>query len=176
MRTIYCGCTIGGGLFKYDSTEIITLLRQNGDSYIAEMVSRFPKRKDYVFSEAYRTRKSQGKRLPELLEKAKVNLPKPLINMRGACESDRVVRYTLKAACEWTGNSMRTAEKHYVTVPQEIIDRATGETSKAQDLQSLRFLVEKYGTDGLQELIHETESQTQDGNGENRQHYIRRWF
>lgn len=146
--------------FKYDSKEIKELLRRNGDRYIADMVARFPKGKDFVFSEAYRQRKGQGKRLPELLQKAKVTLEKPFINLRGSCESEWIVRYGLKAACDWTGNSMVVAEKHYATIPKEIWDRATGETSRLDDKEMIRMLVEKYGVDGIQDLIAETVGKT----------------
>jgi len=152
-----------GLLFEYASKDIVNLLCLNGDSYIAEMVSRFPKGQDFVFSEMYRLRKGQGKRLPELLQKAKVTLEKPFINLRGSCESEWIIRYGLKAACDWTGNSMVVAEKHYATIPQEIWDRATGGTSRQDDKETIRLLVEKYGLEGLQDLIIETVSKTQDG-------------
>ena len=145
-----------GLLFEFGSKDIINLLRQNGDAYIAEMVSRFPKGQDFVFSETYRLRKGQGKRLPKLLQKAKVLLEKPFINLRGSCESAWIIRYGLKAACDWTGNSMVVAEKHYATIPQEIWDRATGGTSRQDDIETIRLLVEKYGLEGVQDLIAET--------------------
>ena len=51
---------------------------------------------------------------------------------------------------------MVVAEKHYATIPQEIWDRATGGTSRQDDRETIRLLVEKYGIEGVQDLMTET--------------------
>jgi len=149
---------------KYDSEDIINLLRQNGNKYIAAIAARFPKGQDWIFSEAFRNRKSRGKQLDQLLRKAKVRLEKPFVNMRGTCESEWLEEHNIKAACEWTGNSIRVAEKHYLRISQETWLAATGDTSEAGDMEKIRKLLRRYSVQDLKALVDKAAVKTS-GNG-----------
>lgn len=141
---------------QWESKAMVDLMRERGQVYIADMASRFPKGKDWIFSEAFRSRKSRGKQIPQLLRKAKVTLEKPFVNMRGTCESEWVQRYGIKAACEWTGNSVKVAAKHYLKISQETWLAATEETSETVDIETIQKLLKRYTVEGLNDLIAKT--------------------
>ena len=135
---------------------MIDLLKENGDSYIKEMVKRFSKGKDWIFTEAFRRRGSRSKQIKQLFSKAKVSFEKPFVNCRGTCESEWVQLYGLKAATEWTGNSVKVAQAHYLEISKETWDAATGETG---DLSTIKSLIGKYGVAGLKKIIDDVEGE-----------------
>ena len=137
----------------WKSTDMIALLREKGAIYIDDMVRRFDKGEDFIFSEAFRNRKSRGKQIPQLLKKAKVRLPKPFVNCRGTREGEWVRGYDIYSACKWTGNSVKVAAKHYLSVSKETWDKALSETSETADIETMRNLLKRYTVKGLHDLI-----------------------
>lgn len=146
---------------KWDSKEMISLIKEKGDSYVKEMSKKFPKGEDWIFTERFRKRKSRGKQIPQLLKKAKVSLEKAFINCRGTRESEWVQLYGLKAATEWTGNSVKVAQKHYLEISNDTWTAALldGDTSvdESIDMSTIKSLIGKFGFDGLRKLINEIE-------------------
>ena len=145
---------------QWASLEIEHLLQERGRVYVAEMVARFPKNEDWIFSEAFRNRESRGKQIEQLLHKAKVRLEKPFVNMRGTCESEWVQEYGIKAACMWTGNSVKVAAEHYLRILPETWLAATGDTTESIDVEKIRKLLRRYTVEGLKALIDKAAAKT----------------
>ena len=144
----------------WKSEEMVALLREKGTIYIEDMVKRFDKGKDFIFSEAFRSRKSRGKQIPQLLKKAKVRLPKPFVNCRGTREGEWVRGYDIYVACKWTGNSVKVAAKHYLSVSKETWDKALNETNETADIETMRNLLKRYTVKGLHDLIEKVVAKT----------------
>ena len=142
----------------WNSEEMISLMRKNGATYVAEMVKRFNKGKDFIFSERFRSRKSRGKQIPQLLKKAKVTLEKPFVNMRGTREGEWLKMYDIYTACEWTGNSVKVAAKHYLSISPETWKKALNETDETGGTETMRDLLKRHSIKELHDLIEKAVS------------------
>lgn len=63
--------------------------------------------------------------LQRILERAKVKpWPKLFHNLRASCETDLAKIHPIKAVCDWIGNSVDMASKHYLQTTDEDFQRA----------------------------------------------------
>lgn len=135
---------------------IENLLESNGNGYIAEMSSRFPKDKDFVFSPEFRKRKSRGWQMEKLMKKSKVTWQKDFQNLRASCESEWIRDYGIHSATEWTGNSIEVAQRHYCMITPDIWAKATGRTvSEDKIRETLQSLVKSFGLEKIKTALDE---------------------
>ena len=52
--------------------------------------------------------------------------PKLFHNLRASCETDLARLHPIKAVCDWIGNSIAVAQKHYLQTTESDFDRAVG--------------------------------------------------
>lgn len=72
-------------------------------------------------------RREEGwwKSLKDLCRRCKVDIWEKLWhNLRASCETDLCKRFPPHVVCTWLGNSLRVAEKHYLQVTPEALERA----------------------------------------------------
>lgn len=141
---------------RYGSA-IERLLKSKGDDYIAEMVAKFPKGQDFVFSPEFRKRQSRASQMEKLKKKAKVSWQKDFQNLRASCESEWVAIYGIYPATEWTGNSVEVAQKHYCTITPDVWDRAIGKVSMTEShmKQTIQSLVKSFGWERIRTTLEE---------------------
>lgn len=133
------------------------LLKSKGSDYIAEMVSKFPKGEDYIFSPEFRKRQSRANQMAKLKKKAKVTWQKDFQNLRASCESEWIRDYDIHSATEWTGNSIEVAQRHYCMITPDIWDRATGKTSMTESKmkETLQSLIKSFDVKKVRAALDE---------------------
>lgn len=52
--------------------------------------------------------------------------PKLFHNLRASCETDLAKIHPIKAVCDWIGNSVTVAQRHYLQTTEEDFAKATG--------------------------------------------------
>lgn len=153
--------------WKTHGMEIETLLESKGNGYIAEMVAKFSKEEDYVFSPEFRRRKSRSGQIDKLMKKVKVSWMKDFQNLRASCEVEWVHEYDIYTATKWTGNTIEVARKHYLMIHPKVWDKATesagalGRAKKDIIVKSLRALVKIHGLKPVAEAFETILSEEQ---------------
>ena len=66
-------------------------------------------------------------RLLKIINRAGVKpWPKLFHNLRASCETDLAKVHPIKAVCDWIGNSITVAQRHYLQTTEEDFERASG--------------------------------------------------
>jgi len=66
-------------------------------------------------------------RLLKIINRAGVKpWPKLFHNLRASCETDLAKIHPIKAVCDWIGNSITVAQRHYLQTTEEDFERASG--------------------------------------------------
>lgn len=143
--------------WKNHGLAIEVLLGSKGNGYIAEMVAKFPKDEDFVFSPEFRKRKSRSDQMKKLTKKAKVSWMKDFQNLRASCESEWVFEHDIDTATRWTGNTIEVARKHYLMIHPDAWDKATAraESGKEGIVKALRSLIKIHGMKSVTEAFEE---------------------
>lgn len=156
--------------------EIKELLIAKGNQYIEIMKSRFPEGQDFIFTPAFRARKSRDHQMKQLLKRAGVSWLKNFHNLRATCETEWVDNpdIGLRTATAWCGNTPEVALEHYSQgAAKKAMQKARGEdvsettvikmihslntTAEKDDLRLIGKLIQKYTMNRLQGLIIEAE-------------------
>ncbi len=65
--------------------------------------------------------------LEKIIKRASVKpWPKLFHNLRASCETDLAKIHPIKAVCDWIGNSITVAQRHYLQTTEEDFERASG--------------------------------------------------
>lgn len=73
-------------------------------------------------------------RLLKIINRAGVKpWPKLFHNLRTSCETDLAKIHPIKAVCDWIGNSISVAQRHYLQTTEEDFERASGIENPTQN-------------------------------------------
>ncbi len=73
-------------------------------------------------------------RLLKIINRAGVKpWPKLFHNLRASCETDLAKIHPIKAVCDWIGNSITVAQRHYLQTTEEDFERASGIENPTQN-------------------------------------------
>lgn len=141
-----------------DLKQIEELLKEKGNRYVAEMVKRFPRDEDFVFTEQFRARTNRRSQILKLLEKAKVDEGdwlKVTHNLRSSCEKDFVRMFGPTVAAKLCGHTIDIAYEHYLdSQEEELIRQALKiDTAESDDIKIIRDLIDRYGMKRFEELV-----------------------
>lgn len=80
---------------------------------------------EYVIARYRDTNANLRTRLLKIINRAGVKpWPKLFHNLRASCETDLAKSHPIKAVCDWIGNSIAVAQKHYLQTTESDFDRA----------------------------------------------------
>ncbi len=73
-------------------------------------------------------------RLLKIISRAGVKpWPKLFHNLRASCETDLAKTHPIKAVCDWIGNSITVAQRHYLQTTEEDFERASAIENPTQN-------------------------------------------
>lgn len=86
---------------------------------------------EFVIARYRNTNANLRTRLEKIIARAGVKpWPKLFHNLRASCETDLAKIHPIKAVCDWIGNSVSVAQRHYLQTTEADFERAAGGSEK----------------------------------------------
>jgi integrase len=95
--------------------------------YLEEAQELYGDKSEFVICRYRSANANLGTQLLKIINRAGVKpWPKLFHNLRASCETDLAKIHPIKAVCDWIGNSITVAQKHYLQTTEDDFERAAG--------------------------------------------------